>query len=244
MRQRFIFVLMVSCISVLHADLPWVGNKAPKIEIVDWVSAKIPGTEPFAGKTVILEFWATWCVPCVEAIPHLNQLSEKFAGRKVVFVPITNEKRSTIEAFFKRHQMKSSVVIDKDRQTTLAYGVEGIPCTFLIDAKGILRWQGYPTDLTEQALSEFLKSAVAPKVPEPSKPATVSDNLLQAKIDPHNVFLLSISPTSPERYNACRMGLKRGPSPGGFPVSSSFGSQHDLECPPDPPSSSSCIRGN
>lgn len=198
MRQKLMFVLFLVWASLLFADFPKVGKKAPRIDIGEWVTGKIEGKNPFVGKTIILEFWATWCAPCVAAIPHLNELATKFANRNVVFVSITDETRSVVEEFLKKKQMKSSVVIDKERNTYGAYGVTGIPHTFLLDTKGILRWHGYPTELTERFLAEFLRSGVAPKVVEPPKPVTLSENLLRGKADSNNVFLFSISTADPK----------------------------------------------
>ena len=195
MARRIFFQLCLLLLgfSLLHSEYPKVGKKAPPIDLVDWITGKIEGKKPFAKKTVILDFWATWCGPCVATIPHLNQLSEKFSNSNVVFVSITDEERSIVERFLKDRQMKSSVVIDRERRTNLAYGITGIPHTFLIDAKGILRWHGYPTELTARFLDSFLKTGVAPESVEPPKPVTLTENILRGKLDSSNVFFFSIA---------------------------------------------------
>jgi len=56
-----------------------------------------------AGKAVVLEFWATWCAPCVAAIPHLNELATQFKDRPVVFLSVSDETPSVVEAFLQKH---------------------------------------------------------------------------------------------------------------------------------------------
>lgn len=162
--QHFRFVLFLVSATIVFASLSTaqVGKPAPKIDIADWVSGEIAGENPFAGKSVVLEFWATWCAPCVEAIPHLNSLAEKYAGDKLVFVSISDEKRDVVDKFMANHPMKSSVVLDREGNTSRHFGVMGIPHTFLIDDEGILQWHGGPHRLTEELLDLYVKTGRVP----------------------------------------------------------------------------------
>src|SRR4051794_18336148 len=70
------------------------------------------------GKIVVVEFWATWCAPCIASIPHLNELAERFKDKEVVFISLTDEPRTTVEPFLKRKPIKGWVALDTDHQAS------------------------------------------------------------------------------------------------------------------------------
>src|SRR5687768_15507954 len=79
-----------------HAQVPTikVGDTAPEIKLEKLLQAP-PGADTSAtnlkGKVVVLEFWATWCLPCVPAIKHMNDVAEKFKDKAVQFIAVTDE---------------------------------------------------------------------------------------------------------------------------------------------------------
>lgn len=167
-----------------------IGALAPTIVVSEWVTGELAGPQPFRDKTVILEFWATWCAPCIGAIPHLNVLAARFARKDVVFVAITTESRSVVETFLKRTPIRASVVLDATvdgvGKTHRAFGVQAIPATFLIDKHGRLRWCGHPTELTESMLETYLATGDVP----PSRQSTLEPRPLTSI--PENAFLVLV----------------------------------------------------
>lgn len=163
MRSAITPILIVCALAPapLRAEFPEVGTAAPALAIAEWLTGEIEGENPLAGKTIILEFWATWCSPCIKAIPHLNALQSEF-GKQIVFISITDEKPSRVRRFLEKTSMSSSVVLDDQRRTYTAYGVDAIPQTFLIDSAGVVRWYGHPDELTEDGIREFLDNNIAP----------------------------------------------------------------------------------
>ncbi len=118
-----------------------IGAPAPAIDLealentpVDiGMTAEDVTWDALAGKTVVLEFWATWCGPCIAAIPHLNELADSYAGTDdVVFLSVTDEPVDHVNEFRTRREMRSWIGHDLDRDTIGAFGVRGIPRTFLI----------------------------------------------------------------------------------------------------------------
>ena len=91
------------------------------------------------GKIVILEFWATWCSPCRESVPELNEMYERFRGKNVELLGISVDKGgdapSAVRAFLTEHAVAYPVLLD-DRNVNSSYGVSGIPAMFIIDKEG------------------------------------------------------------------------------------------------------------
>ena len=149
---------------------PAVGQPAPPIEVGEWVSGRPEAEDVFAGRNVILEFWGTHCGPCISAIPHLNELASTYGGAETLFVSLSPEDARTIERFLEKRPIKGSVAIDSERATFDAYGIRGIPHTFLIDAEGLLRWHGHPDHFTAELLETFLREDRVPEVAAPAAP--------------------------------------------------------------------------
>jgi thiol-disulfide isomerase/thioredoxin len=110
-------------------------------------------------KIIVLEFWATWCAPCVAAIPHINSLSDKYKDN-VTFISITDEKPCKIEEFLKRKEMKTTVVTDTTRSTLINFKINSLPSTMIINTSGILVWSGNPTWLNDSILSAVIDGKV------------------------------------------------------------------------------------
>jgi thiol-disulfide isomerase/thioredoxin len=84
-----------------------IGSKAPKIDIEHWVQngeGKFSKVESFeAGKVYIIEFWATWCGPCVQSMPHLVELQKQYGERGVQLISVSDEDLDTVDAFLERN---------------------------------------------------------------------------------------------------------------------------------------------
>ena len=82
-----------------EAAKPFKAPRAPDFSVATVLGApvkKVAGLKDFAGKVVYLEFWATWCPPCVAGIPRTNRIIDKLAGEPVVFLFVTDEPASKI----------------------------------------------------------------------------------------------------------------------------------------------------
>ncbi len=170
-----------------------IGQTAPELNIEKYLQAPEgeKSLSALKGNVVVLEFWATWCAPCVAEIPHLNQLSEEFREKQVQFISITDEDEDVIAPFLKRQEMKSWIGLDTDRSAFEAYGVRGIPRTFLIDQKGIISASLHPVGLSSDTIEKVIKGEKIerPKLP---KPKTVENE----GTDP--IFKILIAPTEKE----------------------------------------------
>jgi len=95
----------------------------------------------FVGKVVVINFWATWCAPCKEEIPKLNQLVRDYQGRDdVVFIGISSEEPQTVDSFLDANTFLYEAYIDPSGTLSTMFEVSAIPTHTVIDAKGMLQF--------------------------------------------------------------------------------------------------------
>ena len=112
---------------------------------------------PAAGHAIVIEFWATWCGPCITAIPHLNALADRFRDRGIEFLSLTAEPEDTVRKFLRIHPIHGTVALDPNHVNANAFGpLIGIPDTVLIDDAGVMAAIIRPTELNENVLEDLL----------------------------------------------------------------------------------------
>jgi len=129
---------------------PRTGMSAPELSVVGLVSAPPGATAALSalrGRVVVLEFWTTWCGPCVDAIPHMNQLAEACAAAPVTFIAISDEDQTVLRDFLLKREMRAWVASDPDGSTRSDYGVRGYPLVVLVGPGGTVEWTGHPMQL-------------------------------------------------------------------------------------------------
>jgi thiol-disulfide isomerase/thioredoxin len=155
-----IMVATVLCgISALAKKELKLGDVAPEVSVKminDKEYGKTFSLAEFKDKVVVLEFWATWCPPCRQSIPHLSKLQAKYKD-KVVVIGVSGEDKPVVEKFFKAQKdMKYRVAVDDEDKTAGIYmtgfGVNGIPHAFIIK-EGKIIWHGHPMEI-DQALGK------------------------------------------------------------------------------------------
>lgn len=92
------------------------------------------------GKVVYLDFWASWCGPCRQSFPWMNQISKQFANDGLVVVAVNeDQQRDDADAFLKKLPADFTVVFDPQSTAAKAYAIKGMPSSFLIDRHGVVR---------------------------------------------------------------------------------------------------------
>jgi len=164
--KRTLLVLAVTLIIASAAARTAQCAPAPDFSIAQVLNAPVPtikGLPDLKGKVVFVEFWATWCGPCVASIPHMNRLAEAFKGEPVVFIAVTDEPADTINKFLKTHEMKSWIGIDKEKSSLKAFKVEGRPDGYLIGKDGSLLARIFPVYLEEKDVRDALAGNFKPR---------------------------------------------------------------------------------
>jgi len=124
--------------TVSRPESPLIGKIAPSFTLPD-MSGKQVSLSNFKGKVVLLDFWATWCGPCRQAIPHLEALHKKYKDQGLIVIGINHERDHDKVKEFAKEQISYVVLLDADEQFT-QYGISGIPTAFYIDKEEKIRY--------------------------------------------------------------------------------------------------------
>jgi len=117
---------------------PHVGTLAPDFTVQD--NDRKVTLQEFRGKIVVLNFWATWCVPCVDEMPSLVQMQQKMKGNGVEVLAISVDvNESAYQNFLKAYKVDLLTVRDPDQKSNNLYGTFKFPETYIIDRHGVLR---------------------------------------------------------------------------------------------------------
>ncbi len=140
----------------------------------------------------VIDFWATWCAPCLRYFPHIFELGEKFEGSSIGFFLVTNEKKNVVEKFLKRkkYPSKNNIFFISDTTTKLfeKYNIKGIPQIVIVDSEDKILWNGLPKSLNKNLLSALFKKN------EPDYITSINNNnkLLQ-KLDSNNAYYVNLN---------------------------------------------------
>ena len=171
-----------------------VGEKSPGIHVTDYI-LNAPKDKNFSNKYKVVEFWATWCGPCLAAVPHLNELQSKYKNNpKLVFLSITDESPEKVKKTLSKIKFETVVIADQSKKTHKTFIQQpdnnySVPSTILIDNQNIVRWVGNPSMLNKDVLDKFISdqpmenaSATTSKKTEETQKAT------EKKAGPEEMF--------------------------------------------------------
>jgi peroxiredoxin len=136
-----------------------VGDDAPDFSLMSDTGQEIH-LKDFRGKLVVLNFWATWCPPCIEELPSLERFHNRFAGQNVVVLGVSiDEDAAAYRQFLQKEGIQFLTVRDPDRKVSHSYGTYKIPETYFIDKKGkVVQKVISSTDWTSPDMMSFMES--------------------------------------------------------------------------------------
>ncbi len=147
-------LLLAGCYS--GSRPPHIGSLAPNFTAQD--SERKFTLSDYRGKVVVLNFWASWCPPCLEETPSLVQLQRRMKDKGIVVVGISwDEDSDAYHQFLKDHQIDFLTVRDDPQKSGKLYGTIKIPETYIIDRNGIIRRKFISSvDWSEPEIIDFL----------------------------------------------------------------------------------------
>jgi peroxiredoxin len=137
-----------------HSATPRVNSPAPDFELENLAGERVRLSE-LKGKPVLLNFWATWCAPCVLEMPNIRKFYESYPGQFHVLAVNAGEPRLDVERFAKDMGLPFDVLLDPAGKAQELYQIRGYPASFVVDAQGVIRVQHVGL-MTEDNLAEYL----------------------------------------------------------------------------------------
>lgn len=144
-------------------DLLTIGNEAPIIAVSSWLRGE-PVVEFEQGHIYVMEFWASWCVPCVAGMPHLSELQRMYSDDVTIIGINIWEKPAAASEWMTNtgmDLMEYTVALQQGTEMESRWmepaGQKGIPAAFIIDRSGMVAWIGHPADLDEP-LSKIIEN--------------------------------------------------------------------------------------
>lgn len=153
----FILLFLVALFGnrATHKKSPLIGKKAPDLDVqlFDGTSIKL---SDFRDKIVLLNFWASWCLPCKQEAPEIDSSWIKYKNTDVVFLGINIlDEESNARRYLSEYKPDYLNGIDKNGSIALDYGVAGVPETYFIDTNGIIK-EKYTGPLSEKIIDAFI----------------------------------------------------------------------------------------
>jgi thiol-disulfide isomerase/thioredoxin len=168
--MRFLIAILLACMPGLAAAQhfqPWKGGVTPPLALSD-LDGRAHRLDDYRGKVVLVNFWATWCEPCRNEMPSLNQLRASLRGQPFVVLAVNlAESEPRIRRFMEQVPLDFPVLLDRDSATAKAWRARILPVSFVIGPDGRIRYSAVgDTDW----MQEPVRKAVAGLLPKEAAP--------------------------------------------------------------------------
>ncbi len=138
-------VLLLAVSACVPGDLrpPQVGDQAPAFEATSLDGERTVALADYAGQTILVNLWATWCAPCRLETPYLQSIYEENKDRGLMVVGVSVDSPSALDSvndFLEEMGVTYDILLDPDMVSTDVFAAIGLPASFLIDGDGVVRF--------------------------------------------------------------------------------------------------------
>jgi cytochrome c biogenesis protein CcmG, thiol:disulfide interchange protein DsbE len=130
-----VFIFFALSLREQSADVTGVGETAYNFELED-IDGKLQKLSDYKGQVVILNYFATWCAPCVEEAPELEAFEKEFGGQYKLLIIDRGETRDRVKKYIEKYKTTSTYLFDYNHKVSKKYNVVAQPETFVIDKDG------------------------------------------------------------------------------------------------------------
>jgi len=136
-----ILLLIFSLAVVIPAAAHFEGDSSPpQCKLINLDGAPAVDWQAMKGQVIYIDFWASWCPPCIKSFPFMNQLTAEFQARGLQVVGVNlDEKQSEAEDFLDQIQANFTIMFDLDKRCAEDFNVIAMPSTYIIDKRGFVR---------------------------------------------------------------------------------------------------------
>jgi len=169
--------LLGSCLVAGRAAAagPRAGEPAKSFELVDATGTKVRLVD-LRGKVVLLDFWASWCEPCLKELPELEKLHQRLASKGVVVVGVNiDNQRQNAQALMAKFKLTFKVLLDPAGKVVELYDPPKMPTSYVIDADGVVRYvsEGFSGAADVQKLEQQLQQQLERRGTSPVDPGAL-----------------------------------------------------------------------
>jgi thiol-disulfide isomerase/thioredoxin len=147
------------------------ADPAPDLKFIEWLGQEPVNLSDLRGRIVLLDFWATWCGPCIATFPRLREWHKKFGGNDFLIVGVTKyygnaggkpltklQELDFLGEFKQKHKLPYPIAVAEPIEDSMKYGVNAYPTTVLLDRNGVVRYIGIGSGAEEsENLEEMIK---------------------------------------------------------------------------------------
>ncbi len=137
-------------------EAPTVGAFAPGFELQSLEGERV-SLSSLRGKPTVINFWATWCTPCILEMPNLEEYYQRYTGQFEILAINAGESEQNVHKFVENIGVTFPILLDPGLETQYRYRVSGLPTTYVLDSDGIIQFV-HLGQLSESQLAKYLAS--------------------------------------------------------------------------------------